>query len=60
MNVNDWRNTEFVFAPPCCMYSWMPKLWMARPTCICAARPTGGEMSVGPWNPPDFTWYCAA
>ena len=40
------------------MYSWMPKLWIARSRCSAAAMPTG-EMSVGPWMP-DLIWYCAA
>ena len=40
------------------MYSWMPKLWIARPRCSAAAWPTG-EMSVGPWKP-DLIWYSAA
>src|SRR5437763_3055857 len=50
-------NTSSVSAP-CFMYSWMPKLWIARPRCIAAAMPTG-EMSVGPCMP-DLIWYCAA
>ena len=55
--VNDCRNTSLV-SGPCCMYSWMPKLWIARSRCSAAAIPTG-EMSVGPWMP-DLIWYCAA
>ena len=57
VNVNDCWNTRSV-ASPCFMYSWMPKLWIARPRCSAAAMPTG-EMSVGPWMP-DLIWYCAA
>src|SRR5699024_11916552 len=55
--VKDCAKTSLVRAP-CGMYSWMPKLWIARPRCSATAMPTG-EMSVGPCIP-DLIWYWAA